>query len=67
MRKDPANLLSIREVELNMKLTWPSSHRHFLNIDPDNDGEDEGVKGYKRGGYHPVYIGELINDRYVVV
>ena len=30
--------------------------------------EDEGTDGYKRGGYHPVSIGERYNDdRYVVV
>ena len=30
--------------------------------------EDEGLDGYKRGGYHPVYIGDKYNHgRYVVV
>lgn len=30
--------------------------------------EDEGMEGYRRGGYHPVYIGDTFNHgRYVVV
>ncbi|DBA96225.1 TPA: hypothetical protein ACH3X3_002421 [Trebouxia sp. C0006] len=33
-----------------------------------SDSEDEGTDGYKKGGYHPVKIGELYNTgRYVVV
>ena len=30
--------------------------------------EDEGADGYRRGGYHPVYIGDTYNHgRYVIV
>jgi len=30
--------------------------------------EDEGLEGYKRGGYHPVYIGDTYNrGRYIIV
>ena len=30
--------------------------------------EDEGMEGYRRGGYHPVFIGDTFNHgRYVVV
>jgi len=28
--------------------------------------EDEGVSGYRKGGYHPVSIGDVFNDRYIV-
>mmetsp|Transcript_3910 Transcript_3910/g.9475 ORF Transcript_3910/g.9475 Transcript_3910/m.9475 type:complete len:1074 (+) Transcript_3910:420-3641(+) len=31
------------------------------------DDEDEGEDGYKPGGYHPVKIGEVYNQRYVVI
>jgi serine/threonine-protein kinase SRPK3 len=35
--------------------------------DDDSDGsDDEGKSGYKVGGYHPVQIGEIYNDRYIV-
>ena len=29
--------------------------------------EDEGLEDYKKGGYHPVYVGEILNDRYVIL
>ena len=35
--------------------------------DEDNNSEDEGIEDYKRGGYHPVFIGEILNDRYVIL
>ncbi|RYG50584.1 hypothetical protein EON66_11680 [archaeon] len=31
------------------------------------DSDFEGYQGYKRGGYHPVHIGETYNNRYVVL
>ncbi|CAN0215285.1 unnamed protein product, partial [Discosporangium mesarthrocarpum] len=32
-----------------------------------SDEEDEGMDGYKVGGYHPVKIGDIFANRYVVV
>jgi len=32
----------------------------------DNSSEDEGRSGYKKGGYHPVLIGEKYNNRYII-
>ena len=29
--------------------------------------EDEGIEDYKKGGYHPVFIGEVLNGRYVIL
>lgn len=31
------------------------------------ESDDEGEDSYKEGGYHPVHIGEVYNDRYKVV
>lgn len=31
------------------------------------DDEDEGADGYRPGGYHPVKVGEVYNQRYVVI
>ena len=31
-----------------------------------SDDEDEGFEGYKRGGYHPVQIGEMYKNRYEI-
>ena len=36
-------------------------------IDSDDDSEDEGIKEYQMGGYHPVHLGEVLIDRYVIV
>lgn len=33
----------------------------------DNDSEDEGIEDYKDGGYHPVFIGECLIGRYIVL
>lgn len=34
----------------------------------DSDqSEDEGIADYKIGGYHPVHIGEVVGERYVIV
>ena len=34
----------------------------------DSDSsEDEGLPDYKIGGYHPVHVGEVFQDRYVVI
>lgn len=34
--------------------------------DYDNDTEDEGTSSYRKGGYHPVYIGDVYNNRYTI-
>lgn len=36
------------------------------NTEDFSDSEDEGKSGYRRGGYHPVKIGDVYNDRYTV-
>ncbi len=33
----------------------------------EHDSEDEGIADYKIGGYHPIHIGEVINERYVII
>jgi len=34
----------------------------------DNDSsEDEGMPDYKIGGYHPIHVGEILLDRYVII
>lgn len=36
-------------------------------MDQEHESEDEGIQDYKLGGYHPVHVGEVINNRYVVI
>jgi serine/threonine-protein kinase SRPK3 len=45
------------------------SHEETKHIIDDVDGksEDEGINDYKNGGYHPVYVGEILVDRYVII
>lgn len=34
----------------------------------DSDSsEDEGLPDYKVGGYHPMHVGEILIDRYVII
>lgn len=35
--------------------------------DSNDDSEDEGIKEYNMGGYHPVHLGEVLINRYVIV
>ncbi|CAD8188156.1 unnamed protein product [Paramecium octaurelia] len=37
------------------------------HLDREHDSEDEGMEDYKIGGYHPVHIGEVLLNRYVVI
>lgn len=48
--------------------------KYYLNFicffrynDSDDDSEDEGIKEYQMGGYHPVHLGEVLINRYVIV
>lgn len=38
-----------------------------ISIDEFEDSEEEDEEDYKRGGYHPVKIGEVFNQRYTVI
>lgn len=40
--------------------------KHIID-DVDGKSEDEGINDYKQGGYHPVYVGEILIDRYVII
>ena len=33
----------------------------------DDSSEDEGMPDYKIGGYHPIHVGEILVDRYVII
>ena len=38
-----------------------------LEGEEEEDEEDEGQEGYRKGGYHPVSIGERYNNRYTIL
>ena len=33
----------------------------------EDSSEDEGMPDYKLGGYHPIHVGEILMDRYVII
>ena len=35
--------------------------------DQSSNSEDEGIEDYVKGGYHPVFRGEVLNGRYVIL
>jgi len=39
----------------------------FRYNDSEDDSEDEGIKEYQMGGYHPVHLGEVLIGRYVII
>ncbi|CAD8127938.1 unnamed protein product [Paramecium sonneborni] len=36
-------------------------------LNQEHDSEDEGMEDYKIGGYHPVHVGEVLLNRYVII
>jgi len=36
-------------------------------FDNQDSSEDEGMPDYKIGGYHPVHVGEILLDRYIII
>lgn len=36
-------------------------------FDDNDSSEDEGMPDYKIGGYHPIHVGEILMDRYVII
>ena len=43
------------------------SNLYFFSFNDTDSSEDEGIADYKIGGYHPMHIGEVLIDRYVIV
>jgi len=37
------------------------------SYEDQDSSEDEGMPDYKIGGYHPVHVGEVLLDRYVII
>jgi len=43
------------------------NHADDIQDIEQNESEDEGIDDYRIGGYHPIHIGEVLQDRYVVI
>jgi hypothetical protein len=65
---------SIQEHSLvNLKNNPQPDFTPLKDVIPDSffneqdSSEDEGMPDYKIGGYHPVHVGEILLDRYVII
>ena len=66
MKKETSSKTSKKRVEKKMGVALKDIiTAEDMNI--DDSSEDEGLNDYKVGGYHPVHVGEVLNDRYVTV
>ena len=55
-------------VNILFKPIRPANIEEFHKyMDQEHEDEDEGIEDYKLGGYHTVHVGEVINNRYVVI
>ena len=41
--------------------------KQIFSYEDSDSSEDEGLADYKIGGYHPMHIGEVLINRYVIV
>lgn len=42
-------------------------HKEAADAEDYMESDDEGADGYRKGGYHPVAVGEVYNGRYQVI
>jgi|APFre7841882793_1041355.scaffolds.fasta_scaffold49302_1 serine/threonine-protein kinase SRPK3 len=52
------SIKKIEKIKLNL---------NYRYADSNDDSEDEGIKEYQVGGYHPVHLGEVLIDRYIII
>jgi serine/threonine-protein kinase SRPK3 len=53
--------------EIDENVTTTGEEEYYSSDDEDySDDEDEGKSGYRKGGYHPVTIGDVFKSRYTV-
>jgi len=39
----------------------------FKSYEDTDSSEDEGLADYKIGGYHPMHVGEVLINRYLII
>lgn len=66
---DPFSARTLREDASNRERDFtPLKDKLGQSFFEDADSsEDEGMPDYKIGGYHPVHVGEILLDRYVII
>ena len=65
----PAGLIPTLDAFFRKKAAAAGDDEEYASGDSDqSDSDFEGADGYKRGGYHPVHVGEAYKDgRYLVL
>jgi hypothetical protein len=68
-KKKGRNAVDIYKSQLSKKpVVMAKGNESDDDNDANNSGsEDEGAENYKRGGYHPVAVGDVFHERYVVL
>ena len=61
-RKVIENAKKIKDFEFNID----EYISDFSTDSEDYDTDSEGRKGYIKGGYHPVKVGEIYNNKYII-
>ncbi|KAL6696969.1 kinase-like domain-containing protein [Trichoderma pleuroticola] len=61
--EETKGLESVQEPEKVVELTEDSAPQH----DATSEDIEEGKAAYRPGGFHPVYIGDIFNDRYKIL
>lgn len=62
---EPFSANSFKEDNSNFTPLKDKLNQSFF--DDADSSEDEGMPDYKIGGYHPVHVGEILLDRYVII
>ena len=55
------------EDQPQMKKHKPNDYMDTEEDESEEEDEEEGQEGYKKGGYHPVHIGDIFNNRYTIL
>lgn len=65
---EPFSATTLREDTNQERDFTPLKDKLGASFFEDQDSsEDEGMPDYKIGGYHPVHVGEILLDRYVII
>ncbi|CAE7217555.1 SRPK1 [Symbiodinium necroappetens] len=57
----------VRGGRLGHMMGMAKNEAHAADAEDYTESDDEGADGYRKGGYHPVHVGEIYNGRYHVL
>jgi len=59
--------VSLLRGRLGHMMGMAKNEAHAADAEDYTESDDEGADGYRKGGYHPVHVGEIYNGRYHVL